>query len=172
MIRFLLLFLIIQATLFGLEMLQPIQQALVLPWTALLADISGWFMSLVDPNVAVAGKVIASTVNGFAVSIEPGCNGVEAMIVLLAAILAFPAPWTYKLKGLAWGFLAIQALNLVRIISLFYLGQWNREWFDWAHLYIWQALIMLDALIVFLIWIRYLPLQANTPPAATQAVTS
>ena len=32
----------------------------------------------------------------FAVSIEAGCNGVEATIVLAAAILAFPAPsrWT------------------------------------------------------------------------------
>jgi hypothetical protein len=26
--------------------------------------------------------------------------------------------------------------------------------FEWAHLYIWQALIMLDVLIVWLIWVR------------------
>jgi exosortase/archaeosortase family protein len=48
---------------------------------------------------------------------------------------------------------------------LFYLGQWSKEWFDWAHLYIWQALIMLDALVVFLVWIRYLP-QKATPVEA------
>ena len=41
--------------------------------------------------------------NGFAVSIEAGCNGVEATIVLVAAILAFPAPWKRKLVGLAIG---------------------------------------------------------------------
>ncbi len=116
-------------------------------------------MSFFDANVIASGKVISHSLNGFAVSIEPGCNGVEAMIVLLAAIAAFPAPWLYKLKGLAWGFVAIQGMNLLRIISLFYLGQWSRELFDWAHLYIWQALIMLDALVVFLIWIRYLPLE-------------
>ena len=41
------------------------------------------------------------------------------------------------------------------IISLFYLGQWNMTAFvQWAHLYIWQALIMLDVLIVWLIWVR------------------
>lgn len=145
-----------QAILFGLEMLQPVQQQIILPWTSLIADISGWFMSFFDTNVIASGKVISHSINGFAVSIEPGCNGVEAMIVLLAAIGAFPAPWLYKLKGLMWGFLAIQGMNLLRIISLFYLGQWSRELFDWAHLYIWQALIMLDALVVFLIWIRYL----------------
>ena len=162
MIRFLIVFMLAQAVLFGLEMLQPVQQQVILPWTSLIADISGWFMSFFDANVIASGKVISHGVNGFAVSIEPGCNGVEAMIVLLAAIGAFPAPWLYKLKGLMWGFLAIQGMNLLRIISLFYLGQWSRELFDWAHLYVWQALIMLDALVVFLIWIRYLPDEDNT----------
>lgn len=171
MLRFLLLFLVAQAVLFGVEILQPVQQAIILPWTGLLADISGWLMSFFDANVQTYGKVIRSEVNGFAVSIEPGCNGVEAMIVLLAAILAFPAPWGHKLKGLFWGFIAIQGLNLLRIISLFYLGQWSTELFDWAHLYIWQALIMLDALIVFLIWIRYLPEEGkhDDPPAPDAA---
>lgn len=157
MLRFLLVFLLVQGAFFGLEMLQPVQTALILPWTSLLADVSGWFMSGFDAHIATSGKIISSTLTGFAISIEPGCNGVEAMIVLLAAIIAFPAPLRYKIYGLLLGFLAIQGLNLVRIISLFYLGQWSQELFDWAHLYIWQALIMLDALVVFLVWIRYLP---------------
>lgn len=160
MLRFLIVFLLIQGLLFGIEMLQAVQNAVILPWTSLLADLSGWLMSAFDQHVATSGKVVRSTLNGFAVSIEPGCNGVEAMMVLLAAILAFPAPLLYKLQGLLWGFIAIQGMNLLRIISLFYLGQWSQTLFDWAHLYVWQALIMLDALIAFLIWIRYLP---NTP---------
>ncbi len=172
MVRFLLLFLVAQAVLFGVEMIQSVQQTVILPWTAMLADFSGWLILFFDENVQTYGKVIHSQANNFAVSIEPGCNGVEAMIVLLAAILAFPAPWLYKLKGLFWGFIAIQGMNLLRIISLFYLGQWSRELFDWAHLYIWQALIMLDALVVFLIWIRYLPASdhdAGSPSAEVAA---
>ena len=162
MLRFLLMFLLLQIALFGTEMLQVVQTYVVLPWTSLLADSSGWLLSLFDSNVDTMGKIVRSTDNGFAISIEPGCNGVEALIVLLAAIAAFPAPFIYKLKGLVWGFFAIQAMNLLRIISLFYLGQWSETLFDWAHLYIWQALIMLDALIVFLVWIRYLPKMPNT----------
>jgi exosortase/archaeosortase family protein len=53
----------------------------------------------------------------------------------------------------------------VRIISLFYLGQWNRMWFDWFHLYLWQALIVLDALVVFLLWLRWLPREEPADPA-------
>ena len=51
----------------------------------------------------------------------------------------------------------MQGLNIVRVISLFYLGQWNLEVFEWAHLYVWQALIMLDVLVVWLVWVRTLP---------------
>ncbi|MGB5145907.1 MAG: exosortase H [Porticoccaceae bacterium] len=157
MLRFLVLFMIILTALFTAEMLAPVQQAVVLPWTSHLAGLSGWLMQLFDSQVAVTGKVIRSTTSSFGVSIEPGCNGVEAMIVLLAAITAFPAPLFYKLKGLLAGFVAIQALNLARIISLYYLGLWSATLFEWAHLYIWQALIMLDALIVFLVWVRFIP---------------
>jgi len=122
LLRFLVWFLVLLIALFTLEMLAPVQHAVILPWTALLADLSGWLMRLFDSEVAVTGKVIRSTTSGFGVSIEPGCNGVEAMIVLLAAITAFPATWGYKLKGLLAGFLAIQGLNLVRIISLYLAG--------------------------------------------------
>ena len=53
-------------------------------------------------------------------------------------------------SGLAAGIVAVQGLNVVRVISLFYLGQWNMQVFEWAHLYVWQALIMLDVLVVWL----------------------
>ena len=157
MIRFFVVFLVLLALLFGLELTPWAQRWFVEPWTTTLAQISTSLVTLFDSGVTATGKVIASTSNGFAVSIEAGCNGVEATIVLLAAMLAFPAPWKHKLVGLAAGVVAVQGLNVVRVISLFYLGQWNRDVFEWAHLYVWQALIMLDVLIVWLVWVRTLP---------------
>ncbi len=169
MIRFFVLFLVLQAALFGAELTPWVQQYFVVPWTNQLAAISAGIVTLVDPNVTAAGKVLRSSTNGFAVSIEAGCNGVEATIVLLAAVLAFPAPWKNKLVGLVAGIIAVQGLNIVRVISLFYLGQWNFEVFEWAHLYVWQALIMLDVLVVWLVWVRTLPRAADQgggPPDA------
>ncbi|HVT32936.1 MAG TPA: exosortase H [Rhodanobacteraceae bacterium] len=166
MLRFVILFLLYLAVLFGLELLRPVDAHVILPFTAAIAKISVGLVGLFDSHAVAFGKVLQSTSNGFAISIERGCNGVEAVIILVAAMLAFPAPWKHRLVGIGLGFLAIQALNLVRIISLFYLGQWNRVWFDWFHLYLWQALIVLDALIAFLIWLRYLPRPAAPPPAS------
>ena len=77
--------------------------------------------------------------------------------MLVAAILAFPASWKRRLIGLAVGVVAVQGLNIIRVISLFYLGQWDLRVFEWAHLYVWQALIMLDVLVVWLVWVRTLP---------------
>jgi exosortase H (IPTLxxWG-CTERM-specific) len=172
-IRFFVLFVAIQALLFGLELTPWAQRWFVVPWTDTLAAISSWLVRVFDPDVMAIGKILRSERNEFAVSIEAGCNGIEATIVLVAAILAFPAPWRSKLIGLAAGIVAVQALNVVRVISLFYLGQWDRDWFEWAHLYVWQALIMLDVLIVWLIWVRTLPRTGRepsaTPPAAAPA---
>lgn len=157
MLKFSILFVVLLLGLFTVEVLQPVQDYVILPFTAGIANVSVFLIELFDSGVESAGKVIRDVESGFAVSIEPGCNGVEALIILFAAIFAFPASFKHKLIGFGIGFVAIQALNLVRIISLFYLGQWNMTWFNWFHLYLWQALIILDALVVWLIWLRTLP---------------
>lgn len=150
-------FILVLVVLFALELTPPVREYFILPFTALIATVSASITQLFDSSVQSHGIILQDSISGIAVSIQPGCNGVEAMICLTAAIVAFPASWKSKLYGLFFGFLAIQALNIVRIISLFYLLQWDKEWFDWAHLYLWQALIILDALVVFIIWVRMLP---------------
>ena len=165
MLRFFLIFLVILSGLFAAELTPP-GQALVTPWTGILARLSASLINLFDPNVIAYGKVIQSQTSGFGVTIEAGCNAVEACIVLIAAILAFPAPWRHKVLGVAIGILAVQGVNILRIISLFYLGQWRMDVFEFAHLYVCQALIMLDVLVVWLIWIRAMPVQIATPHGA------
>ena len=162
--RFFLYFVVILVALFAAELTHPVQSAVVLPWTQALVHISGGLIMLFDSHVAVYGKILQSTTNGFAISVEPGCNGVEAAIILIAAMLAFPAPWRHRVIGILAGLTAVQALNIVRVISLFYLGQWSMAAFEWAHFYVWQALIMLDVLIVWMVWIRMLPQASSATP--------
>ncbi len=157
MIRFFVLFTVLLVGLFTLEILQPAEEYVILPFTSFIADVSVWILQVFDDNVESYKNIIRNSVNGFGVRIERGCNGVEAVIILFAAIFSFPAPFKNKIIGFVIGFFAIQVLNLVRIISLFYLGQWNQVAFMWFHLYLWQALIILDALVVWLIWLRTLP---------------
>ena len=159
-------FVMILLALFTIELMGPVQTWVIEPFTAAVAKVSAIVLQTFDSTVQAQGIVLRNIETGAAVSIQPGCNGVEAMIVVLAAIIATPASWKYKLIGIGLGFLAIQALNVVRIISLFYLLQWNPVWFEWAHLYLWQALIMLDGLIVYLLWVRMLPAPVTGEPPA------
>jgi exosortase H (IPTLxxWG-CTERM-specific) len=168
MLRFILIFLVSLLVLFTLDVLTVVEVHVINPFNALLATISAGIIDLFGGDAVAHGKVIYSVATGLAVSIERVCNGVEAVIILVSAMIAFPARWSHKLVGVVLGTLAIQALNLVRIISLYYLHQWNSVWFEWFHSYIWQALIVLDALVMFLLWLRYLPrppsAQADQPP--------
>ena len=163
MLRFFLVFLALQLTLFGINMLGWVQQHLVLPWTALLARICAGLVTWFDSTATAAGKVLWNAQTGFGVSIEPGCNGIEAAVVLIAAIIAFPSSWKMKLWGIGLGFIAVQAVNLIRVVSLFFLGQWNYQVFEFAHLYMWQALIMLDVLVVWLLWMRFVAKRDSRP---------
>lgn len=157
MLKFFIYFIIVQLSLFSLEQLMVIRQLVIIPFTQVIAQISVWFVHLFDQNVVSTGTILQHKISGFSVSIESGCNGIEALIVLISAMLVFPTQWQYKLTGIVIGFFAVELLNIVRIITLFYIGQWNQEVFDWAHLYIWEALIMLDILIIFIWWMRTLP---------------
>jgi exosortase H (IPTLxxWG-CTERM-specific) len=172
MLRFFVIFSVLLIGLFTLEILQPVEKLVILPFTSVIADISVWLVSAFDDNVVATGNVIRDAASGFGVRIERGCNGLEAVIILFAAIFAFPAPFKHKLIGFVIGFFAIQLLNLVRIISLFYLGQWNQVAFEWFHLYLWQALIILDALVVWLIWLRRIPRTGSEQGEATGAASA
>lgn len=167
LLRFFLVFLLIQSILFTASVWPSVYWSVVMPFTNWVAAASAWLIMLFDNNVISDGNVVRDLTNGFAVTILSGCNGVEATIVLVSAILAFPSPWLHKLVGILAGIMAVQGLNLIRIISLFYLGQWNIHVFEWAHLYIWQALIMIDVLVFFLIWLRYLPCTPDPSSASS-----
>lgn len=167
MLRFIVIFLASLLVLFTLDVLTVVEVHVIDPFNALLATLSANIIDLFGGDAVAHGKVIYSVATGLAVSIERVCNGIEAVIILVSAMIAFPARWQHKLVGVVLGTLAIQALNLVRIISLYYLHQWNSVWFEWFHSYIWQALIVLDALVMFLLWLRYLPrppVQESAPP--------
>ena len=91
---------------------------------------------------------------GFGVEMRDGCNAVNVTILLWSAVLAFPAPRKQKALGLLAGSLIIQVLNIVRFISLYYIGQYSLTWFDFAHGYLWETLLVLDTMVVFWLWVN------------------
>jgi exosortase/archaeosortase family protein len=63
------------------------------------------------------------------------------------------------------GTAAIHIVNLIRFISLYYVGQYNRAWFDFAHLYLWESLMMIDTLVIFWTWVHFVNKSRQTADA-------
>jgi exosortase H (IPTLxxWG-CTERM-specific) len=131
---------------------RPVNDRVVVPFTERIVRVSSVALRAIGEPVAAEGTQIRSA--AFAVDVKNGCNGVEAMLILFAAVLAFPASWRQRLYGLLAGIAVIQLLNLVRVVSLFWLGVHHREVFETFHAAVWQTLLILVAVGLFVLWSR------------------
>jgi len=131
---------------------KPANDHVIVPFTERIVGASTAVLTAFGEPAASAGTRITSP--AFTVDVKNGCNGVEAMLILFAAVLAFPAPWRSRLAALVAGTVALQALNLVRVVSLFWLGAHHRELFDAFHTAVWQTALLLVAVGLFVFWTR------------------
>jgi len=149
-VLFLVKFFVILLAAYLLIAWNPVNDRVIVPFTEGIARVSGAVLNFIGQDVTVNGTVIASA--RFGVNINNGCNGVEAMLILLASIVAFPASMKARALGLLLGAIAVQLLNLVRIVSLYLLGAYQPRLFDTFHTAVWQIIIILAAIGFFLIW--------------------
>jgi exosortase H (IPTLxxWG-CTERM-specific) len=150
--RFVIIFTCCMLFAFGVLVTSPVQSVDV-EFSRALVKISRSLV-LVCGGHAIQDAAILRSPGGFAVEMRDGCNAINVTILLCSAVLAFPAPWKMKALGLAAGSAIIQALNLLRFISLFYLGQYSMTWFDFVHAYLWESLLVLDTMVVFWLWVN------------------
>jgi exosortase H (IPTLxxWG-CTERM-specific) len=148
--RFLFLFLLILGASFTVVALRQVDAAMVAPYTAFVARVSGFVLHVFGEDAAVNGCVVSSS--RFAVTIHNGCNGLITSLIFISGVLAFPARWSAKLIGVAGGLAAIQLVNLVRIVTLFYIGVFLPQYFGEAHIFIWQTLVILFGISLWIVW--------------------
>ena len=154
MARFVILFPVWLLAGFGL-LFAPFTRPAIDRGTAWLVEVSALLVRLLGGQAAAQADLLRNPASGFSIRVMDTCNASNVTVLLWAAILAFPAPWIAKGKGLAGGTVAIHVLNLLRIVSLFYLGQVSEKWFEIAHLYVWESLIVLFTLVVFWLWVQH-----------------
>jgi exosortase H (IPTLxxWG-CTERM-specific) len=149
--RFLVLFLLLNLAGFGL-LQAPAVEGVVTRFSALLVTVGAGLIRSFGGQVVNDHTILRSVTNGFSVRMMNGCNGIHVTVLWAAAVLAFPAPWRRKASGLAAGIAVIQALNLVRFLALFYVGQSQSAWFDFLHVYAAESLMMFVTLALFWVW--------------------
>ena len=135
--------------------------ALVLfPWADRLLyeylRANAWMANVILRGLGAHTQVSDVTIRSgdFAISVRRGCDALEPAWFFSAAVLAFPVRWRCKPRGLLLGVTAILLLNLVRIVSLFFIGRHLPKFFPAAHLEFWPVAFILVALALWIVWIR------------------
>ena len=149
-VHFLVRFVLLLIAFYALVLPKPVDRAVIVPYTAAITAASTGVLNLLGEGVHRIGTVISGPL--FVVDVKNGCNGIEAMVFIAAAMIAFEAPAALRVLGIVAGSVAIQVLNLIRIVSLYWIGAHRRQWFEAFHLAIWQSVIFVAAILVFLWW--------------------
>jgi exosortase family protein XrtM len=82
-------------------------------------------------NATALGNQILAQGGGLVVKL--GCEGVEALFLLVAALVTAPLSWRHKCMGIAYGTLFIYVFNQLRILSLFYAFRADKQLFHLLH---------------------------------------
>ncbi|MEW5767802.1 MAG: exosortase H [bacterium] len=116
------------------------------------ARATSLILSLFSIPTEVKGTIVSSS--DFSIDVVTECIGVVPMLIFASAVLAYPSKIKQKLAGIGLSIVSIYLLNLVRTVSLFYLGAAYPDLFKTAHLVVWQALIILFTVILWLFWLE------------------
>ena len=154
MIKFLAIFCVLAVLGFALLEWQALLPAINF-FCLILAQICSFFIQLFDNSLISSGQILRHRDSDFALEVAKECSGLTASWLLLAGMVAFESPFKHKLWGFLAGFLLIQTINIIRIISLFYVGILMLEHFELVHRHIWPILLNISMILIFGGWLFY-----------------
>ena len=115
-----------------------------------LARITGGILNLLGHRTVVTGTTVSS--EAFGITVVTACTGLFTTGLFLIAVIAFPTGWTSKLIGVGLGVGGIFLLNVVRLVSLYYIGVHLPGLLDPAHQLVWQSVLIVFAVALWLLW--------------------
>jgi len=133
------------AALFGL------QDQAVEPFTRGIAWLTYKIMRLFGTPASLDGVTVG--VPNFSVMIRNNCNAAYEMGLYTAATLAYPASGLRRTTGILIALSVLYAVNLIRVLSLVYLGSLFPGAFEAAHVYVWQVIFLVVVAGLWLGWI-------------------
>jgi len=134
------------------------------PFLNLNAWMATEIWNLFGKSAEVSGAVATSTAFRFEVTAE--CTSIVPTAILISAVLAWPSTRKEKLIGALAGTAALFVINQIRILTLFYVGTSFPRFLDTAHYFVWQGLIVLIALGLWLFWVEKM-VHPTPPPSNT-----
>jgi exosortase H (IPTLxxWG-CTERM-specific) len=154
-------FVLLMGIFYAITFIPPVQKRVLPGLLELNARASAAVLNVFGEGAEAVDTTLRS--RRYSVNIAHGCDAIEPIALFIAAVLAFPAPLRTKWPGLLAGVLALTALNVVRIISLFYVGIHWQSAFETMHEDVWQPAFIVFSLFFWVVWALW-----ATKPSAGQ----
>ena len=123
------------------------------PYLALIARSTGGVLQVLGQDITVEGTSVSSPV--FSMDIVRGCDAIEPTAAFVAAVVASPVVFWAKIPGILIGSAALLVINLIRIVSLYFVGVHFPKALDIMHLDVWQAAFVVLAICFWAIWVQW-----------------
>jgi exosortase/archaeosortase family protein len=138
--------------------LGPLHKYLLEPYTLLVPKTTSFL--LMGTEAQASGKSLLSSMGS--IQIAWGCNGIEALIPFVAAVLAYPVNYRKKFLGLLLGIAGILLFNQLRILGLFYVNIYFPESLTFSHLVVGQTAVIALEMGLWIWWARKWGFDAKT----------
>jgi exosortase/archaeosortase family protein len=113
-----------------------------------IASCVGFFYSMVEPSIVNNSNLLIHQDSPNFLIVDNSCTGLMLIASVSSAIIAFDYAWQVKIKMVIIGVLVLQCENIIRIMHLLYIVKQDNDNFDFFHLYVWQTINFVTALIV------------------------
>ena len=116
--------------------------------------ITSMIINSISPGEATtaAGNSIKS--GGLSMSVGWGCEGIEGIFMIIAALAAYSMKRKWKFYGALAGIAMIFILNTFRLFFLWFTFRYKPAIFDIMHVYVGQTFIIFFAVLFFVLWIK------------------
>ena len=91
--------------------------------------------------------------------IADACNGLELMILYIGFIICMPSKFWRKIKYILIGIIIIHIINILRCCGLIYLREYFHAYFDFAHHYLFKAVVYGATFIMWMVYSRKISLK-------------
>ena len=132
--------------------LAPGLQRLLDPVTLLLAQAVEILVTRMGMAVTRTGTVLMHP-DGFGYRIDYVCSGFRPAALIAITILVVRATWAQRIAGILIALVGIEALNVGRLVHLYWLGVHWPEAFFVAHGVVWNILAVLAVLAYLYTWL-------------------
>ena len=91
------------------------------------------------------------------------CNGLELMVLYMGFIICMPSTFFRKLLYIILGLIVLDGINILRCVGLIYLREYYAIYFQFAHHYLFNAMVYTGTFIMWILYCRKIQFKNETP---------